>query len=153
MASPPTTGPSILISGLSALGKASPSQVADWYRDTYGSDLPVTEATLRQSATRLTKQGRVHSVPDEHGVYAPGPPPEAPSPRYRTLEDYDAERAARTEPTPEAITPWLVVSRIYDERGTHVADEVKAYRQVSVPYAKTLRSDGTLVDLDTPIPA
>lgn len=88
-ASPPTSGPEIVQAALTALGEASPSEMADWYRDTFGTDLPVTEGTLRQTVTRLARHDRIHSVPNRHGVYANGPEP----PERESLADFRRSQA------------------------------------------------------------
>lgn len=66
----PSSAPAIVVAALTAKGHASPAEISEWFVETFGTPLPVTEATIRQAVTRLEKSGRIRSVPDEHGVYA-----------------------------------------------------------------------------------
>lgn len=139
-----------MIAALDALKQASPSDAVEWYSDTFGAPLPVTDATVRQAATRLARQGRIHAVPNEHGIYAMGPAPEA-----AALTPPQAPEAAPAgariripdfgDPSP---APYFVYRRLFDASGRHVGDEVRGFIQVAIPYAGTVHEDGTITPRD-----
>jgi len=147
---PPSSGPAILIAGLQALGHASPAEIAEWYTVTFDKPLPVTDATLRQAATRLARDGRVVSVEDEHGVYSlPSPgeervPYDAAVPRSRAHAGSVAETGSHYDNLPSAgsYAPHLTVTALYDNQGRHFADRVVAVVQRFTPYAAEVSPDG-----------
>lgn len=62
-----STSRGVIEAALKALGQASPSEIAQWWRDSHG-DLPVTEGSIRQTLTRWAGR-RYKSLPDQNGVY------------------------------------------------------------------------------------
>lgn len=80
----PQSGPDLVLAALRELGQAGPSAIADWHRDTFGTEPPVKDTTIRYTVARMAKEGRIYQVRDAHGVYTLEPP-------RRTLAEWDAE--------------------------------------------------------------